>query len=118
MEIEAAVADTFRRRLSGLAWLREPPPLALLIPRCASVHTAGMRFALDLVFLAWTQGDPGARVLAVRERVGPLRTASVPRPARPARPAGVATLELSTGRAAEAGFADGARLAIVAGTAA
>ncbi len=44
-----------RARLLGLAWLRDPPPgCALLIPRCRSVHTFGMRFALDLV---WLDGD-------------------------------------------------------------
>jgi uncharacterized membrane protein (UPF0127 family) len=39
-------------RLLGLALLRTlPPDVALLLPRCRSVHTFGMRFALDLVFL-------------------------------------------------------------------
>lgn len=40
----------------------------LLIPRCASVHTFGMRFALDLHFL-----DEEGRVIAVRRRVPPRR---------------------------------------------
>ena len=36
----------------GLAWLdRAQAPAGLLIPRCRSVHTFGMRFPLDLVFL-------------------------------------------------------------------
>lgn len=39
-------------RLLGLALLREPPAgYGLLIPRCSAVHTFGMRFPLDLLFL-------------------------------------------------------------------
>ncbi|HXS46373.1 MAG TPA: DUF192 domain-containing protein [Solirubrobacterales bacterium] len=46
------VALGIRARLLGLAWLdREEAGPGLLIPRCSSVHTFGMRFALDLVFL-------------------------------------------------------------------
>ena len=45
-------ARGFRARLLGLAFLRElPPGHALLIPRCRSVHTFGMWFALDLVWV-------------------------------------------------------------------
>ena len=45
-------ASGFRARLLGLALLDEPPSgHALLIPRCSSVHTFGMRFALDVAFL-------------------------------------------------------------------
>jgi uncharacterized membrane protein (UPF0127 family) len=49
---EVPVARGLRTRLLGLALLR--PDCAspgLLIPRCASIHTFGMRFALDVVFL-------------------------------------------------------------------
>ena len=46
------VAASFRARLFGLAGLREMPPGAvLLIPRCSSVHTFGMRFPIDVLFL-------------------------------------------------------------------
>jgi uncharacterized protein len=46
------VADCFRARLLGLAGLdREQTGAGLLIPRCRSVHTFGMRFALDVYFL-------------------------------------------------------------------
>src|SRR5512133_707915 len=49
---EVAVARGMRARLLGLALLpREHAGAGLLIPRCRSVHTFGMRFALDLVFL-------------------------------------------------------------------
>jgi uncharacterized membrane protein (UPF0127 family) len=46
------VATTTRARLLGLALLsRERAGPGLLLPRCRSVHTFGMRFALDLTFL-------------------------------------------------------------------
>jgi uncharacterized membrane protein (UPF0127 family) len=66
---EVAVATGARGRLLGLAGL----PLAaagpgLLIPRCASVHTFGMRFDLDVVFL-----DRDWRPLALRAGVPPRR---------------------------------------------
>jgi len=46
------VAASFRHRLLGLAFW--PPGEPLLIPRCRSVHTFGMRYALDLY---WLDGD-------------------------------------------------------------
>jgi uncharacterized membrane protein (UPF0127 family) len=59
-----------RARGLGLAWLGEiGPECALLIARCRSVHTFGMRFALDLVWL-----DATGAVLRV-DRVGPRRVA-------------------------------------------
>ena len=42
--------------------------LGLLIPRCSSVHTFGMRFALDLVFL-----DRAGRPLSIHRAVPPRR---------------------------------------------
>ncbi|HET6997696.1 MAG TPA: DUF192 domain-containing protein [Solirubrobacterales bacterium] len=56
-------------RLLGLAGLDLAEAGAgLLIPRCSSVHTFGMRFDLDLVFLG-----PDERPLAVRLDVPPRR---------------------------------------------
>jgi uncharacterized membrane protein (UPF0127 family) len=47
-----AVARGPLPRLLGLALLdRERAGTGLLIPRCRSVHTFGMRFPLDVVFL-------------------------------------------------------------------
>lgn len=43
----------------------------MLIPGCRSVHTVGMRFALDLVWL-----DRAGRVLAIERRVPPNRVRS------------------------------------------
>jgi uncharacterized membrane protein (UPF0127 family) len=49
---EVPVARGLRARLLGLALLRrERAGPGLLIPRCSSVHTWGMRFELDLLFL-------------------------------------------------------------------
>jgi len=67
------VARSRRARLFGLALLPRAPPAgwALLLPKCRSVHTVGMRFALDLVFI-----DAGGRVLRVTRRVPPWRVVS------------------------------------------
>lgn len=62
-------AISFRTRLRGLAWRgRADAGPGLLIPRCSSVHTFGMRFELDLYFL-----DAEGRVIAVKRRVPPRR---------------------------------------------
>jgi len=66
---DVAVAVGPRSRLLGLAWLpRERAGAGLLVPRCASVHTFGMRFAIDVVFL-----DARERPLAVHLSVPPRR---------------------------------------------
>lgn len=69
---EVPVALRLRARLLGLAWLpRERAGAGLLIPRCSSVHTFGMRFPLDLVFL-----DGAGRPLSWRLDVPPRRVVS------------------------------------------
>jgi uncharacterized membrane protein (UPF0127 family) len=69
---QVPVATGFRARLLGLAWLdRDEAGQGLLIPRCASVHTFGMRFALDVYFL-----DREGEVLAVHRRVPARRVLS------------------------------------------
>ena len=66
------VAVTWRARLLGLAGLRSLPDGAgLLLPRCRSVHTFGMRFALDLVWL-----DARGGVVRVDRAVPPRRMRS------------------------------------------
>ncbi|HEV7483422.1 MAG TPA: DUF192 domain-containing protein [Solirubrobacterales bacterium] len=65
---DVPVASGFRARLLGLAGLRrERAGAGLLLPGCASVHTFGMRFDLDLVFLD-ERGRPLATVLGVPPR--------------------------------------------------
>jgi uncharacterized membrane protein (UPF0127 family) len=75
------VAAAWRDRLRGLLG-RDAlgPDAALLIERCGSVHTVGMRFALDLVFVdrAWrvtriVRGVPPGRLMVW----GGLRAARV-----------------------------------------
>lgn len=64
------VAVGFRSRLLGLSLLRrERAGPGLLLPRCRSVHTFGMRFPLDVVFL-----DAGGRAIR-RVRLEPCRLA-------------------------------------------
>jgi uncharacterized membrane protein (UPF0127 family) len=59
------VAVTMLSRTLGLALLRaERVGAGLLIPRCRSVHTFGMRVRLDVVFL-----DSAMQPLSVRRRV-------------------------------------------------
>jgi uncharacterized protein len=69
---EVPVATGLRARTLGLSHLdRADAPSGLLIPRCASVHTFGMRFALDIAFL-----DPEGKVLGERRMVPPRRFVS------------------------------------------
>jgi uncharacterized membrane protein (UPF0127 family) len=86
---EVPVAAGFRARLLGLAFLgREWAGAGLLIPRCSSVHTFGMCFALDIVFL-----DERGAPLAIRRNVRPRRFARHRRAA--------AVLEIPAGQGGE-----------------
>jgi uncharacterized protein len=68
------VAGTRRSRLLGLALLdRERAGEGLLIPRCRSVHTFGVRFPLDLIFL-----DARGTVVEIRRQVPPRRLVRCP----------------------------------------
>jgi uncharacterized membrane protein (UPF0127 family) len=97
--VRAWIASTRRQRLLGLAFIDGlPEDRGLLIPRCRSVHTAGMRFAIDVVFTTW----PSPLVVAVSEGLGPARLAR-------AR-AAAASLELRAGVARQLGLEPGARL--------
>ena len=71
-ELILLVAADRRARRRGLARLDAlPADHALLITPCRSVHTIGMRFALDLL---WLDGD-GA-IVRVDEAVAPWRLRS------------------------------------------
>jgi len=68
---EVRVASGPRARFLGLAYLdRGRAGAGLLVPRCSSVHTLGMRFPLDLCFL-----DGEGEVVAVRRGVPARRLA-------------------------------------------
>lgn len=81
---EVPVATRFTVRTLGLAHLaREDAGPGLLIPRCAAVHTFGMRFALDVYFL-------GADGTVISSRLG------VPRRRFVAHRGAAAVLEVPT----------------------
>ena len=67
-DLGTRVARGFWQRFVGLAWRRSPRAAALLLPRCRSVHTFGMRFALDLF---WLDGD--GEIVRVDRGVPPWR---------------------------------------------
>ena len=63
------VARSWRQRLRGwLGRMQAPVGRGLLILRCDAVHTIGMRFPIDLVFI-----DAGGRILRIDHRVPPWR---------------------------------------------
>jgi uncharacterized protein len=96
--LEVRVADSFATRALGLLVGK---PLGggegLLIAPCASIHTFGMRYAIDVVFV-----DRGGCVL----RVCPAVQAGRMRVARGAR----GVLELRAGTAACHGLVNGVQL--------
>jgi len=72
---EVVVADTYLRRLVGLLgktkrWAR--PGRGLWISPSHGVHTMGMLFPLDLIFL-----DQNKQVVAIEEHLRPFRISSV-----------------------------------------
>jgi uncharacterized protein len=97
------IADRPLRRLRGLLGRRSlPSGEGLLLRPAPSVHTAFMRFPIDVIFL-----DREMKVVKVVEELRPWRTAS----ARRAR----ATLELATGEASARGIQVGDVLEVAVG---
>jgi uncharacterized membrane protein (UPF0127 family) len=93
---EVAVADRWWLRLRGLLGRKHlRPGEGLLLTPCSSVHTFGMRFPIDVVFLA-VNGE----VVAVYPGMRPGRTSPLHRKARQ-------TLELPHGTLEETGTAVG-----------
>ena len=96
------VADSIRARTKGLLGRHSlEPGEGLLLRPANSVHTAFMRFAIDVVFL-----DKELQVLDVVEAVPPWRVK--------ARRGARAVLELGAGEAARQGIAAGDSLRIEA----
>jgi uncharacterized membrane protein (UPF0127 family) len=97
-ELRVRIADRFVARALGLL-VGTPldPAEGLLIAPCASIHTIGMRYPIDVVFI-----DREARVLRVcaEVRAGRMRFA----------PGARGVLELRGGIAARHGLAPGVRL--------
>ncbi len=93
------VAADFWQRFRGLLGRREiPSDHGLLLRPGGSVHTVGMRFAIDVLFL-----DRHLCILAVVHRLSPYRFATAP-------PGTRSVLELAAGRAADCGLIPGAAL--------
>jgi uncharacterized membrane protein (UPF0127 family) len=100
---DVMIADRARRRMRGLLGRRSlPTGEGILLQPTPSVHTAFMRFAIDVVFL-----DRNLQVVKLVEGLNPWRTAG----ARQARSA----LELAAGEAAARAIQVGDRLKVVAG---
>jgi len=93
-----AVADRPLARMRGLLGRSDiEPDEGLLLKPAASVHTAFMRFPIDVVFL-----DASMRVLDVRSGLPPWRLAACPR--------AKAVLEMRAGEAVRRGVVPGARV--------
>lgn len=98
---KAAVADTPSSRRRGLLGTDVlPPGEGLLIMPCRQVHTFGMRYPIDAVFL-----DAEHRVLRVVRSLRPRRLSTLVWRAR-------AVLELPAGTAEDVGIAKGDLLEI------
>jgi uncharacterized membrane protein (UPF0127 family) len=96
----AVIADQPLRRMRGLLGRRAlPAGEGLLLTPAPSIHTAFMRFPIDVVFL-----DDNLEVVKMVEQLRPWRLAS----ARRAR----LTLELATGEATRRGIVVGDRLEV------
>lgn len=94
------LAVTTAERMQGLLGRSGlPPGQALLIERCRSIHTVGMQFAIDVVFL-----DAEGRVVRVAPAVRPWRMARGGRAAR-------CVVEAAAGWLARVRLAPGDRLA-------
>lgn len=98
--MKIVVARSPLARLRGLALRRRPPGYALLLPRCRSVHTFGMRFPLDLVWLdrdgrpvRVDEAVPPWRVRRCRRAVAVLEAGRMPAMAQPQRNRFVAALD-------------------------
>jgi hypothetical protein len=97
--VEVPVAVRLAARLLGLAGADPRPGRGLLIPRCRSVHTFGMRAPIDVVFVAPSPG----RLLVLAVHAGVPRRRLVR--ARGSR--GDAVLELASGEAERLGLQPG-----------
>jgi uncharacterized protein len=75
---EVPIAVGFRARLLGLAMLgRDEAGPGLLIPHCASIHTFGMRFPLEVFFLDGEDGVMARAVVPPRRFAGCRGAAAV-----------------------------------------
>ena len=107
--VDAWVAEALPVRLAGLAGLADlPPGRALLLPRCRSVHTLGMRFAIDVALVSWPPELGGCDIVALEVAVPPLRLVA-PRGLPRGR---IAVLEAAARSLPALGVRRGARLSV------
>lgn len=100
--LELIVAEHALIRLLGLALLESlEHRVGLLIPSCRSIHTLGMRFRIDVVFVT-----PAVRGLVV----GSVSEAVPPRRIIRSRGSGLGVIEVPSGEARRLGLQPGARL--------
>jgi uncharacterized membrane protein (UPF0127 family) len=93
--VAVSITETVRERMSGLLGRDHlPSGEALLLRRCGSVHTFGMRFSIDVVFL-----DRFERIVAIHHNVSKRRMLFNLRAAQ--------TLEMPAGAARDRGLAIG-----------
>jgi uncharacterized protein len=110
-ELAVIQAEGLRSRMVGLLGQRGlPERTALLIPRCDSVHTVGMRFPLDVVFARRADPDGPLEIVAVHPELPPGRFARVRRRGTGMRRRELCALELAAGEAAAAGLTSGVLL--------
>ena len=96
---KATAARTFLSRFRGLMLRASlPPGEALVLEPCSSIHTALMRFAIDVVY-----ADRAGHVVKVRPHVKPFRVSAVGR-------GGYATIELPSGTVEQTGTLPGDQL--------
>lgn len=97
--LNVRVADGFWRRLRGLMFAKPlAPTSALLLTRCASIHTAFMRQSIDVLYL-----DAHGVILRCVGNVPPWRAS--------ASPGAKHVLEMAAGSIVRFGIAPGHRLA-------
>ncbi|MCB9475300.1 MAG: DUF192 domain-containing protein [Deltaproteobacteria bacterium] len=90
------VASTIARRTIGLMFRASMEAgEGLLIPNCRAIHTFGMRFSIDVLFL-----DASYKIVTIRENVAPGQVVIC-------RQNGVHTLEIPAGSVKAANFSIG-----------
>jgi uncharacterized protein len=105
-DLELILAEGLRSRMVGLLGARGlPERTALLIPRCDSVHTVAMRFAIDVVFARRLDPDGALEIVSVSPDVRPGRFARADRGGTRVRRRELCALELAAGQAEALGLA-------------
>jgi hypothetical protein len=105
-DLELILTEGLRSRMVGLLGARGlPERTALLIPRCDSVHTVAMRFAIDVVFARRLDPDGALEIVSVSPDVRPGRFARVDRGGTRVRRRELCALELAAGQAEALGLA-------------